>query len=119
MKIDEGEINKHLNDKVIIKTSMELELGIDEVEKAIQDMVLSGQASMDHSEMLSNTRHILLIEKALSHVKEAKAAVSRHLPYDFIEVDIKDAILSLGQVTGESVESDLLNNIFSHFCLGK
>lgn len=119
MKIDEDEINKHLNDKVIIKTSMELELGIDDVEKAIQDMVLSGQTSMDHSEMMSNTRHIQLIEKALNHVIEAKTAVSNHLPYDFIEVDIKDAILSLGQVTGESVESDLLNNIFSHFCLGK
>lgn len=119
MRINEEEINKHLNDKVIIKTSMELELGIDDVEKAIKDMVLSGQTSIDQSEMVSNTRHIQLIEKALNHVTEAKTAVSNHLPYDFIEVDIKDAILSLGQVTGESVESDLLNNIFSHFCLGK
>ena len=119
MKIDEDEINTHLNDKVIIKTSMELELGIEDVEKAIQDMVLSGQTTFDQSDMVSNSRHIQLIEKALNHVIDAKSAVSNHLPYDFIEVDIKDAILALGQVTGESVESDLLNNIFSHFCLGK
>lgn len=64
MRINEEEINKHLNDKVIIKTSMELELGIDDAEKkTIKDMVLSGQTSIDQSEMVSNTRHIQLIRK--------------------------------------------------------
>ncbi len=118
-KIDEDLINTHLHDKRIIRTSMELEIGVDEVEKAIQDMVMNNQVTMDNSEVVSNSRHIYLLESALKNVKDARNAVNDRMPYDFVEVDIKDAILNIGQVTGESVEKDLLNNIFSNFCLGK
>ncbi|HSN67530.1 MAG TPA: tRNA uridine-5-carboxymethylaminomethyl(34) synthesis GTPase MnmE, partial [Fusibacter sp.] len=112
-------INETLHDKKIIKTSMELEIGIGEVEKAIQDMVLNNEIVTSESEIVSNTRHIHLLETAYRNVCDAKKAVSDRLPYDFIEVDIKDGILNLGMITGESVEKDLLNNIFSNFCLGK
>lgn len=118
-KIDERLIHEHLHDKRIIRTSMELEIGITEVEKAIQEMVLSNEVSIDQIETVSNTRHIHLLEIAQKNVSDAKTAVIGRMPYDFIEVDIKDAILNLGQITGESVESDLLDNIFSNFCLGK
>ena len=98
---------------------MELEIGIVEVEKAIQEMVLNNEIGISESEIVSNTRHIHLLETAYKNVCDAKKAVNDHLPYDFIEVDIKDGILNLGMITGESVEKDLLNNIFSNFCLGK
>jgi len=98
---------------------MELEIGISDVEKAIQDMVLSNEIDAYESEIVSNTRHIHLLETALKNVSDARNAVIDHLPYDFIEVDIKDGIINLGMITGESVEKDLLNNIFSNFCLGK
>ncbi len=118
-QIDEDLINKILHDKKIIRTSMELEIGISEVEKAIQDMVLNNEIAMNESEIVSNTRHIHLLEVAYKNVCDARKAVDSRLPYDFIEVDIKDGILNLGMITGESVEKDLLNNIFSNFCLGK
>lgn len=118
-KIDERLIHEHLHDKRIIRTSMELDIGLAEVEKAIQEMVLNNEVSMDQSEMVSNTRHIFLLETAFKNIKDAKSAVISRMPYDFIEVDIKNAILNLGQITGDSVENDLLNNIFSNFCLGK
>ena len=56
---------------------------------------------------------------AFKNINDAKNAALNQMPYDFIEVDVKDAILNLGQITGESVEKDLLNHIFSNFCLGK
>lgn len=118
-KIDERLIHEHLHDKRIIRTSMEREIGIVEVEKAIQEMVMNNEVSTDQNEIVSNTRHISLLENAFKNVKDAKSAVINRMPYDFVEVDIKDAILYLGQITGESVEGDLLNNIFSNFCLGK
>lgn len=118
-QIDEALINETLHDKKIIRTSMELEIGIGEVEKAIQEMVLNNEIVTSESEIVSNTRHIHLLEMAYKNVCDAKKAVNDHLPYDFIEVDIKDGILNLGMITGESVEKDLLNNIFSNFCLGK
>jgi len=118
-QIDEKLINEILHDKIIIKTSMELEIGIAEVEKAIQEMVLNQTVTVGESEIISNTRHIHLLETAYKNVCEARVAVNDRLPYDFIEVDIKEGILNLGMITGESVEKDLLNNIFSNFCLGK
>lgn len=118
-KIDYNKIEMILHDKRIIRTSIEHELGISDVEKAITEMVLTQQMGIGENEIISNSRHIHLLESALKNVREAKSATISRLPYDFIEVDIKDAILSLGHITGESVESDLLNSIFSNFCLGK
>lgn len=118
-RIDERLIHEHLHDKIIIRTSMEKEIGIIDVENAIQDMVLNNEVIKNDHEIVSNSRHIHLLEKAHKNIVEAKTAVSTHLPYDFIEVDIKDAILHLGHITGDSVEKDLLNTIFSNFCLGK
>lgn len=119
IKIDEVMINAHLNDKLIVKTSVEKELGIDLVEKAISDMILDHDVEINQSETVSNTRHIHLLEKANKNVGDALAAAKSQMPYDFIEVDVKDAIMNLGQITGESVESDLLDNIFGNFCIGK
>ena len=118
-QLDEALIHLHLKDKEIIRTSMELEIGIHEVEMAIHTMVLNGQVSQSESELISNSRHIGLLEEAFKNINDAKNAALNQMPYDFIEVDVKDAILNLGQITGESVEKDLLNHIFSNFCLGK
>lgn len=118
-QLDEALIHLHLKDKEIIRTSMELEIGIHEVEMAIHTMVLNGQVSQSESELISNSRHIGLLEVAFKNINDAKNAALNQMPYDFIEVDVKDAILNLGQITGESVEKDLLNHIFSNFCLGK
>lgn len=119
IKIDENEINKHLNDKQIIKTSVEKEIGIDLVENAISTMLLDDDIEINPSEIVSNTRHIHHLELAQKNVSDAMSATKNHMPYDFIEVDVKEAILNLGHITGESVEEDLLNNIFGNFCLGK
>ena len=118
-KIDYSKIEMLLHDKRIIRTSIERDTGISDVEKAISEMVLTQQVGVSENEIISNSRHIHLLEAALKNVKDAKKATQTRLPYDFIEVDIKDAILNLGKITGESVESDLLNSIFSNFCLGK
>ncbi|GAB6107508.1 tRNA uridine-5-carboxymethylaminomethyl(34) synthesis GTPase MnmE [Fusibacter bizertensis] len=119
MKIDESVINMHLKDKIIIKTSLELDQGIDLVEKAIQQMVFSNNVDINSTEMVSNTRHISLLELSRANVCDALVAIENLMPYDFIEVDIKEGIINLGKITGESVEKDLLTNIFSNFCLGK
>lgn len=118
-QIDETLIEKHLNDKRIIRTSILNELDIERVEEAVADLVLDKDVSYANEDMVTNTRHAALIEKALKNVVDAKKAALDHLPYDFIEVDVKEAILNLGHITGESVEADLMKNIFGNFCLGK
>jgi len=112
-------IRKLFGEKHIINTSMSNESGLDALENAIKEIVYGHTAIFDNESALSNTRHISLIESALKHVDEATNAVDASLPYDFVEVDVKAAIMQLGFVTGDSVESDLINTIFSQFCLGK
>ncbi|MBM7560999.1 tRNA uridine-5-carboxymethylaminomethyl(34) synthesis GTPase MnmE [Fusibacter tunisiensis] len=119
IRIDESLINMHLNDKLILKTSMEKEIGIDLVEKAISDILLDHDLEINQNETVSNTRHIHLLKTAHQNVKDALGAANSKMPYDFIEVDIQNAIVNLGQITGESVENDLLDHIFSNFCIGK
>lgn len=118
-QIDETLIEKHLNEKRIIKTSILNELDIERIEETVADLVLDKDVSYANEDMVTNTRHAALIEKALKNVVDAKKAALDHLPYDFIEVDVKEAILNLGHITGESVEADLMKNIFGNFCLGK
>lgn len=117
--IDENEIRKTLHDRIIIKTSMEQLIGLDELEKAIEQIVYQNQFEMNEQEIVSNERHIALLHKAFKHVKDALEAAKTHLPYDFIEVDINDAMNALGLITGQHVDDELLSNIFGRFCLGK
>ena len=118
-KIEEDYINKNLNDKIIIKTSIQNDIGIEKLEEEIKNMVYGNSLKTSNEEFISNTRHINLLKDALKNVKDALNATKNGMPYDFIEVDIKNAIILLGNITGESVEEDLLDTIFSNFCLGK
>jgi tRNA modification GTPase len=112
-------IEKQFKQHQIIYTSMSKDIGIEAIEHAIQQIIDEGGDYNAQSEMVSNTRHIALIERSLKHVNEAINAAVMMLPYDFLEVDIKEAIELLGFITGDSVSSDLMNEIFGQFCLGK
>lgn len=118
-KIDMDYINSMLMDKTIIRTSIHTELGIEDLENEIKNMVFGNEVEMNHVDIISNTRHIQLVKDAEKNISDALNAVHSGMPYDFIEVDVKNAILNLGHITGESVEEDLMNTIFSNFCLGK
>lgn len=118
-QIDLQYINTVLKDKCIIPTSVQNEQGLEALENEIQKMVLGNEVDVQNKEILSNTRHIQLLKDAHKNIVDALDAVKSSMPYDFIEVDVKNAILNLGHITGESVEEDLMNTIFSNFCLGK
>ena len=109
----------NIEDKIVIKTSLELDQGIEDVEKSIQEIVFGKQFEINNDEIVSNSRHIALLNLAYNNIVDAISAANDRMPYDFIEVDIKDSITHLGNITGEAVEKDLLNSIFSNFCLGK
>ena len=70
-------------------------------------------------EIISSIRVINLIKEALQHIKNALANVSEEVPVDIIAIDIKAAWDLLGLVTGEAYQDELLDTLFSNFCLGK
>ena len=82
-------------------------------------MVFSGEVQSSSDVVITNFRHKDAIYKAMNSIEDAVNALKDTLPYDFIEVDLKDAWDSLGYINGDTVSEDLLDTIFSNFCIGK
>lgn len=103
----------------IIRTSIKEGVGIEELENTIEQMFTKGEINTENDILVTNVRHKDLIEKALASIKDACTAYEAGMPLDCITIDIKNAAEYLGQVTGESVNEDIMHEIFSRFCIGK
>jgi tRNA modification GTPase len=112
-------LEKRLPGKTFIRTSMLNEDGIEDVEDQIAELVFGGQVIRKENAYVSNMRHIRALEQAKTSIRSAIDATQAGMPYDFIEVDTKDTYEYLGEITGETVEDDMMTKIFSNFCLGK
>ena len=107
-------------DKIrIIYGTVKNEQGIIQLEEQIENVVFGGKIKVDNSEFISSIRHRDLLEKALDALKEAISATESAEALDFIEVDLKNAYDYLGEIIGENVSDDVIDTVFSRFCLGK
>ena len=73
----------------------------------------------DNETIITNIRHKNQIELAIKNIVEAKIAVENNLPIDIISISLKQTLEELSKITGENVSEDIINEIFSKFCLGK
>ncbi len=118
-KIDEN--NKKLREvsNCIVKISALNELGIEDLYSKISDLFNLNEINVDNELVITNLRHKNLISKAIENVKKAKTELENSVPSDIIAIFIKDILESLGEITGEEVTENIINEIFSKFCLGK
>ncbi|MCD6519430.1 MAG: tRNA uridine-5-carboxymethylaminomethyl(34) synthesis GTPase MnmE [Anaerolineae bacterium] len=93
--------------------------GIPKLEELLIQVVLSGQVVTSEAPLASNPRHRALFQRALEHVREALHALEEGLPLDLVSIDVTEAIDALGELTGETASEELLETIFSNFCIGK
>ena len=77
------------------------------------------EINLDNDILITNIRHKNIISHALENVKKANEALNLNMPIDIITIYIKDILEDLGEITGEIVTEDVINEIFSKFCLGK
>lgn len=103
----------------IIKMSAKLGDGIHELYDAINNMFNMGDIESDNSMVITNARHKNQIKKAEYNIKQSIDTIMRNLPIDIIGIYIKEALSDLGTITGQNVSEDIINEIFSKFCLGK
>jgi len=89
------------------------------LEEAIVEAVFSGQVMASDVPLVNNPRHKEALQGALEHVRAAEEANQRKMPADFIAIDLTVAVNILGEITGETATEDLLEIIFSEFCVGK
>ncbi|MCR4408186.1 MAG: tRNA uridine-5-carboxymethylaminomethyl(34) synthesis GTPase MnmE [Anaerolineae bacterium] len=93
--------------------------GLDTLESAIVETVFSGQVLASDALLVSNPRHKDALQRALDHLVAARQTQARGLPADFVAIDLTAAANALGEITGETLREDLLETIFSNFCIGK
>ena len=93
--------------------------GLETLEEAMVEAVLSGRVVASDEPLISNPRHKALLQRALEHLTSAQEAHGQEMPADFIAIDLTAAVNALGEITGETVSEDLLEAIFSNFCVGK
>ena len=105
--------------KNIIKISALNKTGIDLLYKKISEMFNLNEINLDNDLLITNVRHKNIITKAIENVKKAIEALNMNMPIDIITIYIKDILEDLGEITGEVVTDDIINEIFSKFCLGK
>jgi tRNA modification GTPase len=110
---------KEAPNALIIETSMATQQGLETFENAIKDLFFHGGIDLHHETVISNVRHKNLLQKTLDSMQEAIQAIEAGMPVDCFEVDVKDAWQSLGEISGDSVTEDVLDQVFQEFCIGK
>ena len=124
-KIDIDDINLNENSKLknasenILKISAKNGEGIEKIYELISDMFGKKEISMNDGIIITNIRHKNQIDKAITSVNEALLSSEQGLPIDIVSIPIKQILYDLSVITGEDVSEDIINEIFSKFCLGK
>lgn len=108
-----------VNNSIIIKTSTKENIGIDIFENTVKEMFFHGAISFNDEVYITNVRHKEAIQNAYDSLQLVKGSLKNEMPEDFYSIDLMDAYISLGYIIGEEVEEDLVNEIFSKFCMGK
>ena len=117
-KTDATVLEKRLN-KPILSISAKNNTGIHELEKLIEEMFFSGKLSFNDEVYITNIRQKNALAEAESSLKMVLQSIDDGMPEDFFTIDMMNAYEVLGTIIGESVGEDLVNEIFSKFCMGK
>lgn len=118
------EINRIRNDKTenalrVVRTSTKFDSGIEELIHLIKEMFFHGKISYNDEVYITNMRHKEAIQDAKDSILQVRKSLDMDMPEDFYSIDLMSAYASLGKIIGEEVGDDLVNEIFSNFCMGK
>lgn len=118
MMIQQQQVEERIKSPVIY-ASMKEQKGIAELEKTIKEMFFHGDISYNNEVIITNIRHKEALLKALEGLNKVKESIDNNMPEDFYSIDLMEVYECLGFIIGESVDEDLVNTIFSKFCMGK
>lgn len=115
---DKRDILQYL-DKDIISFSAKESVGLEQLEDKIKEMFFHGKISVNDEVYITNSRQKYYLTQAKISMEHVRDSIKQGMPEDFYSIDLMDAYENLGYVIGESVEEDLVNEIFGKFCMGK
>ncbi|HIH0674625.1 TPA: tRNA uridine-5-carboxymethylaminomethyl(34) synthesis GTPase MnmE [Staphylococcus aureus] len=117
--IDINEVKDTIGDTPLIQTSMLKQEGIDELEIQIRDLFFGGEVQNQDMTYVSNSRHISLLKQARQTIQDAIDAAESGVPMDMVQIDLTRTWEILGEIIGETASDELIDQLFSQFCLGK
>ena len=105
---------------MIIKTQF-MSIKNNEGEKELIDKIMNkcGSKYFENIDILLNDRQIMNLDACLSNLNDSDQIIKNKLPFDLLSIELRDAIKNLSKITGQELTEDLLDNIFSKFCIGK
>jgi len=118
-RLDIEEVKTMIGDTPLIQTSMLKQEGVDELELQIKDLFFGGEVQNQDMTYVSNSRHISLLKQARQTIQDAIDAAEAGIPMDMVQIDLTRTWELLGEIIGESASDELINQLFSQFCLGK
>lgn len=118
-KLDRKELEKISENAPVYATSILKNEGVEALEEAISKLFFNGIENSQSTVMVTNARHIALLKKAQNSLDSVLEGISSGMPVDLVQIDMTEAWNLLGEITGESYEDELLDQLFSQFCLGK
>ena len=105
--------------KPMIDISAKEETGIHELESTLKEMFYHGDISFNDEVYITNVRHKAALKNACDSLAMVRKSIADGMPEDFYSIDLMSAYEELGTIIGEAVDDDLVNEIFSKFCMGK
>ncbi|WP_395520901.1 tRNA uridine-5-carboxymethylaminomethyl(34) synthesis GTPase MnmE [Enterococcus faecium] len=118
-QLEQEKLKKLIENEPVFSISVAKNDGLDRLESAISDLFFSGETGERDATYVSNTRHIALLEKVSLSLEEVIAGIDAGMPVDLVQIDMTRCWDYLGEVVGDSVQDELITQLFSQFCLGK
>lgn len=118
-KLDLNELYQYVDKAEVLKTSVLKNEGIRELEEHIAMLFYGGIENSQTTVLVTNARHIALLEQAKAALEAVLTGLEQELPVDLVQIDMTRAWELLGEITGDSYQDELLDQLFSQFCLGK
>jgi tRNA modification GTPase len=118
-KIDKEKLFSLLDVKESIKMSLKEKIGIEELEEKLARAAIEGLVIPENGVVINNVRQANQLNRAKQGLEQVLLGLKEKITYDFLTIDLKDALDSLGEITGDSIGDEIVNDIFSRFCIGK
>jgi len=117
--VEIDKIKKYLPDKPIINLIATQGIGLNELKKTIKEIFFAGRIPSPDEFIITNVRHKEVLKNSLKNINTAINAIKHNLSFEFVAVDLRELLDNLGLIIGETVTEDILDEIFSKFCIGK
>jgi tRNA modification GTPase len=118
-KIDREKLFSLLDIKDSIKMSLKEKIGIEELEEKMAGAAIEGLVIPENGVVINNVRQVNQLNRAKKGLERVLSGLKEKITYDFLTIDLKDALDSLGEITGDSISDEIIKDIFSRFCIGK